>query len=65
MQKLTNRPSILLVDDDLLSREMLKFALADDFVLEEVNSGEACLVSVAKKIPQLVVMDIEMPGWWV
>lgn len=53
---------VLIVDDDPVSREMLRFALIDDFDVADANSGEACLESMADNPPDLVVMDIEMPG---
>ncbi|ADL54799.1 response regulator [Gallionella capsiferriformans] len=56
------RPRVLIVDDDLISREMLRFALEDEFEVEEADSGESALLSVAHIPPQLVLLDIEMPG---
>jgi CheY-like chemotaxis protein len=53
---------VLIVDDDLISREMLRFALDEDFEVTEASSGEAALVLVAANPPDLVILDIEMPG---
>jgi CheY-like chemotaxis protein len=53
---------VLIVDDDPVSREMVRFALANDFVVEEAESGEACLKAVLASPPQMVILDIGMPG---
>ena len=58
----SQKPRVLIVDDDLLSREMLRFALSDDFELEQAETGEQALAAANKNPPQLVVMDIEIPG---
>lgn len=61
-QVTTPKSKVLIVDDDAVSREMLRFALEDDFDVEDVDSGETCLMAVAAQPPDLVILDIEMPG---
>jgi DNA-binding NarL/FixJ family response regulator len=56
---------LLLVDDHALFREGLAglFAYQDDFdVVGEANNAEAALGLVAELHPDLVLMDIDMPG---
>ena len=62
LAELSQKPRVLIVDDDLLSREMLRFALSEDFTVEEAESGEAALAHAIANPPHLIVLDIEMPG---
>lgn len=62
MQSEPRKPRVLIVDDDLVSREMLRFALDEDFGVDEAETGEAALQFVAEHTPDLVILDIEMPG---
>lgn len=61
-QNETPKYRVLVVDDDLISREMLRFALEQDFDFDEVATGEAAIQSVTENAPHLVILDIEMPG---
>jgi len=56
---------ILVVDDEALARSRLRGLLAGDEshqVVAEADSGEACLALVAKHRPDVVLLDIRMPG---
>jgi DNA-binding response OmpR family regulator len=56
-------PAVLIVDDDAVVREALKFALENDFQLNEAASGEetlAYLASPGSPSPDLILLDIEM-----
>ena len=56
-------PNILIVDDVAHNRETLALQLRQiGFQVQTVDSGEAALASVASKRPDLVFMDIRMPG---
>ena len=52
---------ILIVDDDGINCLLAKHALADNYNVETVNSGAAALSFLEKEIPDLILMDIEMP----
>jgi DNA-binding NarL/FixJ family response regulator len=55
---------IHLIDDHSLFREGLKFLLSNcDFIsqIEESENGEIFLQKIKKNIPDVVLMDIEMP----
>ncbi|TCS73055.1 response regulator receiver domain-containing protein [Sulfuritortus calidifontis] len=56
------KKKILITDDDPIVASMLEAALADDFEVAIADSGEACLATVASYKPDLVLLDIEMPG---
>ncbi len=53
---------VLLVDDDPHIRALLAFAFDKaGFAVEEAGDGEAALVAVTRQVPNLVVLDINMP----
>ncbi len=60
----TNKPGILLVDDDSLWRETLNVILGTgDFdVVGEASNGEAALSMCRQCTPGVVLLDINMPG---
>jgi len=55
-------PKILCVDDEEINLEILEEALEDDFDLQVVDSAEACLEFVKACKPELILMDVNMPG---
>jgi len=54
--------NILVVDDIRDSRLLLMKMLEDVYTITEADSGEACLELVKETMPDLVLMDVEMPG---
>ena len=57
-------PRILVVDDDKLMRELLKAILRDEGfnVVGEAKDGRGALTQVGKLAPDLVCLDVNMPG---
>ena len=54
---------IMVVDDDRLNLRILGGILrGENYVLSEINSGEAALVHYAEFQPDLVLLDVMMPG---
>ena len=53
---------ILIVDDAELNIEILREILSDDYDLESASSGEEALEKVLAFAPDLVLLDIMMPG---
>lgn len=56
---------VLVVDDHPLIRDGLRAALRrwlPGARIDEAGDGEAALASVARQVPQLVLMDIHLPG---
>lgn len=55
---------ILVVDDDTLMRELLKAILKDEGfnVVGEAKDGQAALAQLEKLGPELVCLDVNMPG---
>jgi len=52
---------VLIVDDDSINCMLAKHALVEDYDVATVNSGREALDFLKKEIPDLVLMDIEMP----
>jgi len=59
---MTQQAQIMVVDDTADNRLLLTMMLEDDYDLVEVDSGEACLAEVKKQIPDLILLDVTMPG---
>ncbi|MBW7903172.1 MAG: response regulator [Rhodocyclaceae bacterium] len=53
---------ILVVDDDELMRTIVGEAIGDCYHVIGVGSGEACLEAAGAERPDLVLLDVEMPG---
>lgn len=57
------RRSVLAADDDLQQLDLLRNLLAPlGFDYQGVGDGEACLAACAHALPDLVILDIAMPG---
>jgi two-component system, NtrC family, nitrogen regulation response regulator NtrX len=55
--------SILIVDDEEGIRESLTDVLEDEgYRVDSVGSGEACLDALKKRAPEIVLLDIWLPG---
>lgn len=61
---MNKKPSVLVVDDDSMLRDVLKAILrADDYeIAGEASNGEAALMACRKLSPGVVLLDINMPG---
>ena len=56
-------PQILVVDDDPAIREVVRFALERaGFAVIEAADGKAALLRFAERAPDLVVLDVLLPG---
>jgi CheY-like chemotaxis protein len=54
---------ILVADDDARNRKLLETLLhADGYLVVAVNSGQATLDAVASDQPDLILLDLMMPG---
>ncbi|HJN46437.1 MAG: Fis family transcriptional regulator [Acidobacteria bacterium] len=57
------RPAVLVVDDEAGVRSALTGVLGDEgYVVEVVDSGEACLERVVGQVFDLIILDIWLPG---
>lgn len=57
-----SRPRILVVDDQLLNVESLKFVFAHDHTVLTASDGEEALAVCARTQVDLVLLDVMMPG---
>jgi two-component system, sensor histidine kinase and response regulator len=58
-----HRSRILIVDDERHNRQMLEVMLSPEgFVLASAASGEEALAMVAQQPPDLILLDVMMPG---
>lgn len=55
-------PTILVVDDDESIRRLLEVALEEVGEVVSVPDGEAALAWTEDRVPDIVVMDVMMPG---
>ena len=56
-------PRVLLVDDNALNIELATFILEDAaFVVDSVSDGSQALARIALFRPDVVLMDIQLPG---
>ncbi|ABV35994.1 Response regulator containing a CheY-like protein receiver domain and a GGDEF domain-like protein [Shewanella sediminis HAW-EB3] len=54
--------NILIVDDTAISRLILRGMLEDKYRVTEADNGETCLAMVKDSIPDLLLLDVDMPG---
>ena len=58
---MADQKKILIVDDEVFFRELLKEALQERFSIVEGSNGHEAVVQAVTERPDLVIMDIEMP----
>ena len=55
-------PHILIVDDQPEIRLLLKVTLCKHFTVLEAHDGASALESIRQQAPQIVLLDVMMPG---
>jgi DNA-binding response OmpR family regulator len=56
------RKRVLIVDDNAMNVDVLHRILRKEFELDTATSGDECLAKLSTFKPQLVLLDIMMPG---
>ncbi len=56
------RPRILIVDDEPRMRDLIRLYLQTEFVVIEASDGSGALRTLSEQTPDLVVLDVMMPG---
>ncbi|MDR1873392.1 MAG: response regulator [Synergistaceae bacterium] len=54
--------SILIVDDDVTNLRLLQEILKKEYKVYAAPSGERALLFLQKQLPDLILLDVEMPG---
>lgn len=62
VESLSRKPYILAIDDELINRLVLEDLLEECYELVLLDNGEACFASIAKRSPELILLDVNMPG---
>lgn len=57
------RSRVLIIDDDPLFRNLMVSLLRRDFVVSVASSGEEGFQKAVEHVPDVAVIDIQMPGW--
>jgi DNA-binding response OmpR family regulator len=57
-----SRPRALVVDDEEPLRELIVVTLGDAFACEEAGDGDTALARMREAPPDLVLLDVMMPG---
>ncbi len=56
------KKSVLVVDDEPMIRDLIREALGDRYRIVEASSGEEALRLLESSRPDLMILDIMMPG---
>ena len=59
---LERRAVVLVVEDDDALREFLRLALSEEFEVVDAVSGEAAIELARRAVPDVVVLDVMLPG---
>ena len=62
MTSSTEKATILAVDDTPENLDVVKGLLSDDYIVKAATSGAMALKIIEKQKPDLVLLDIMMPG---
>ena len=58
----SEKADVIIVDDEPLNRKIASKMLAGRFTIREASSGEEALKLVEEKKPDLILLDVHMPG---
>ncbi len=57
-----NKMNLLIVEDDLINQSILNMTLEDDYSIKMANSGEDALELLKNYSPDIILLDVQMPG---
>lgn len=58
---MNTRPYILSVDDESLNQDMIETYLNKNYEIKTLSNGQECLDDIEYKIPDLILLDVNMP----
>lgn len=56
------RFNVLVVDDDIISLQLLKKILEIDYNVEIADSGQSAIEKAIENVPDIILLDVKMPG---
>ncbi len=56
-----HKPTLLLVDDQVLNIQLLQYVFKDDYTIVSANTGAQALALCARQLPDLILLDVVMP----
>lgn len=59
---MTDKPTILVVDDDDFMRMTIADAISEQYRVIDVSGGTECLETAAREKPDVILLDVEMPS---
>lgn len=59
---MTEKPRVVVVDDDDFSAVLVNEMLSSDYDIRHVDSGRSALTLIAECPPDIVLLDVDMPG---
>jgi DNA-binding response OmpR family regulator len=59
---MSDKPVVCITDDSNEERLLLKLLLEEEYQVIEADSGEACLELIKGTMPDLLLLDVNMPG---
>lgn len=54
--------NVLIVDDHADIRRLLSVTLGREFIVREAEDGRAAMAQLAQQVPDLILLDVMMPG---
>ncbi len=57
-----SKPNILTVDDEPINLEIMEELLQAHYDLTTIESGESCIEALTENRPDLILLDVKMPG---
>jgi len=61
-QNVEERPKVLVVDDEPFNLEIMQEILEEEYEVSYVKSGQECMDLVGKLMPDVILLDVNMPG---
>ena len=61
-QSVEERPKVLVVDDEPFNLEIMQEILEEDYAVAYAKSGPECMDMVMDVMPDVVLLDVNMPG---
>ncbi len=59
---MSRKKKILIIDDDIVNLEIVAELLEDEYEIQTLESGEKALETIREIYPDLIILDIMMPG---